>query len=45
MRQHVGHIRADVGRLGDFEGELTEEPRGFLGSLRNSLGRVFGGDR
>jgi ribose transport system ATP-binding protein len=34
-----------MGDLGDFEGELTEEPRGFLGSLRNSLGRVFGGDR
>jgi ABC-type sugar transport system ATPase subunit len=34
-----------MGELGDFEGELTEEPRGFLGSLRNSLGRVFGGDR
>jgi ABC-type sugar transport system ATPase subunit len=34
-----------LGDLGDFEGELTEEPRGFLGSLRNSLGRMFGGDR
>ena len=34
-----------MGELGDFEGELTEEPRGILGSLRNSLGRVFGGDR
>jgi ribose transport system ATP-binding protein/D-xylose transport system ATP-binding protein len=34
-----------MGELGDFEGELTEEPRGFLGSLRNSLGRVFAGDR
>ena len=34
-----------VGDLGDFEGELTEEPSGFLGSLRNSLGRMFGGDR
>jgi ABC-type sugar transport system ATPase subunit len=34
-----------MGDLGDFEGELTEEPRGFLGSLRSSLGRVFGGDR
>jgi ABC-type sugar transport system ATPase subunit len=33
------------GDLGDFEGELTEEPRGFLGSLRTSLGRLFGGDR
>lgn len=33
------------GDFGDFEGELTEEPRGFLGSLRNSLGRMFGGDR
>jgi ABC-type sugar transport system ATPase subunit len=32
-----------MGELGDFEGELTEEPRGWLGSLRNSLGRVFGG--
>jgi len=34
-----------MGDLGDFEGELTEEPRGWLGSLRNSLGRVFGGER
>ena len=34
-----------LGDLGDFEGELTEEPSGFLGSLRNSLGRMFGGDR
>jgi ABC-type sugar transport system ATPase subunit len=34
-----------MGELGDFEGELTEEPRGFLGSLRNSFGRIFGGDR
>jgi ribose transport system ATP-binding protein/D-xylose transport system ATP-binding protein len=34
-----------MGDLGDFEGELTEEPRGFLGSLRNSFGRLFGGDR
>jgi ABC-type sugar transport system ATPase subunit len=33
-----------MGDLGDFEGELTEEPRGFMGSLRNSLGRWFGGD-
>jgi hypothetical protein len=34
-----------MGDLGDFEGEMTEEPRGFLGSLRNSFGRMFGGDR
>jgi ABC-type sugar transport system ATPase subunit len=34
-----------MGDLGDFEGEMTEEPRGFLGSLRNSVGRIFGGDR
>jgi ABC-type sugar transport system ATPase subunit len=34
-----------MGDLGDFEGELTEEPRGFMGSLRNSLGRWFSGDR
>jgi ABC-type sugar transport system ATPase subunit len=34
-----------MGDLGDFEGELTEEPAGFLGALRNSLGRIFGGDR
>jgi ABC-type sugar transport system ATPase subunit len=34
-----------MGDLGDFEGELTEEPRGFLGSLQNSLGRIFKGDR
>jgi len=33
------------GDFGDFEGELTEEPRGFLGSLQNSLGRFFGGKR
>jgi ABC-type sugar transport system ATPase subunit len=32
-----------MGDLGDFEGELTEEPRGFMGALRNSLGRWFGG--
>ncbi len=34
-----------MGELGDFEGELTEEPSGFLGSLRSSFGRIFGGDR
>jgi ribose transport system ATP-binding protein len=34
-----------MGELGDFEGELTEEPRGFMGALRNSLGQMFGGGR
>jgi ABC-type sugar transport system ATPase subunit len=34
-----------MGELGDFEGELTEEPRGFMGALRNSLGRWLGGER
>jgi ABC-type sugar transport system ATPase subunit len=33
-----------MGDLGDFEGELTEEPSGFLGSLRSSVGRLFGGN-
>jgi ABC-type sugar transport system ATPase subunit len=34
-----------MGDLGDFEGELVEEPRGWLGSLRNSFGRWFSGGR
>jgi ribose transport system ATP-binding protein len=41
----VAMLSRRMGDLGDFEGELTEEPSGFLGSLRNSLGRIFGGDR